>query len=156
MIRTPLAPRSIFRSERCLSRRCFLHAAAGTLGALGAGLLWPTAARAAGRDPKPIPGGVPNSTGGPFLHHYFPGPADAMATQDGPPGESRANPGSDPSAITDFEGTIGVAHVQGTGTGTDTDTGNSSPLLFDGDLRFMQGVYQSVDGQFREARFVFI
>jgi hypothetical protein len=134
-----------------MSRRCFLHAAAGTLGALGVGLLGPTRIWAAGRDPKPIPGALPNG-----VHHYFPGPADATMTQDGPPGESRANPGSDPSHITDFDGTIGVAHVQGTGTGTDTDTGNSYPLLFDADLRFNEGIYQSVDGRFLQGRFAFI
>jgi hypothetical protein len=60
-------------------RRHFLHAAAGTLGALGTGFFWPTPLRAAGRDP---PAGF-----------NFPGPADAKATQDNPVG-SPQNPGS--------------------------------------------------------------
>src|SRR5207245_3756552 len=128
--------------ERALSRRWFLRAAAGTLGALGAGFLWPTWSLAAGRDPKPIPGGSPNPVGGPFIHNNDPGPADATT----------GSPGGEPSLITDFDGFVGVAHVQGTGTGTNTDTGDSFPLLFDADVRFMQGTYQSVDGRFREAR----
>jgi hypothetical protein len=44
----------------------------------------------------------------------------------------------------------------GTGTGTNTDTGETFPLLFEVDQRFMQGTYRSVDGRFLEARFVFI
>jgi hypothetical protein len=98
---------------------------------------------AAGRDPKPIPGtrlaaGVP-------IHQNAPGPADATAS-----------PGNEPITITDFDGYIGVARVQGTGTGTKTDTGETAALLFDADLRFMQGIYQSVDGRFLPARFVFV
>jgi hypothetical protein len=118
---------------------------AGTAGALGAGLLWPTRAWAAGRDPKPNPGGFANPTGGPFLHFNFPGPADAPPIN-----------GNDPTTITDFDGHIGQTQVQGTGTGTNTDTGDTFPLLFDVDARFMQGIYQSVDGRFLEARFVFV
>src|SRR5262249_46977609 len=56
--------------------------------------------------------------------------------------------------ITDFQGYIGVAEVMGTGTGTNTATGETTPLLFDCDLRFMQGVYRSVDGRFLEGRFL--
>jgi hypothetical protein len=154
MIRTPFVPRSVFRAERSLSRRRFLGAAVGTLGALGAGLLLPTRARAAGRDPNPMPGGVgANPTGGPLIHANFPGPADTPGpgTHPGPGGGG----GNDPSSITDFEGYIGVAAVDGTGTGTNTNTGDTFPLLFDCDLRFMKGVYRSVDGRFLDARFVF-
>jgi hypothetical protein len=66
------------------------------------------------------------------------------------------SPGNEPSLITDFDGFIGVARVQGTGTGTNTVTGDMSPLLYDADVRFMQGIYQSVDGRFLDARFVFV
>ncbi len=145
MIRTPLAPWGVPSGKRVLSRRRFLQGAAGTLGALGAALLLPTRALAARRDPTPIPGGIVNPAGGPFIHHNFPGPADAAAPN-----------GNDPSLITDFDGFIGEARVQGTGTGTNTDTGDTFPLLFDADMRFMQGLYQSVDGRFLEASFVFI
>jgi hypothetical protein len=144
MIRTPFARWGPPRGKCSMSRRRFLHAAAGTLGALGAGFLCPTPVLAAGRDPKPIPAGL-----------NCPGPADAKGTPDNPVGSS-TNPGGDPSSITDFDGTIGVAHVQGTGTGTNTDTGDMSPLLFDSDLRFMRGVYRSVDGRFIEATLVLV
>jgi hypothetical protein len=116
----------------------------------------PRPAWAAGRDPKPIPGGGPNPTGnGPFVHFNFPGPVDATGTADNPVG-SPGNPGGEPSTITDFEGYIGQTEVQGTGTGTDTDTGDTFALLFDVDMRFMQGIYQSVDGRFLPARFLFL
>ena len=145
MIRTPFACRSARRGICAISRRRFLHAAAGTLGALGAGLLWPTPVRAAGRDPKPIPGGFANPAGGPFVHLNV------------PPGPPDVAPGTgDPSSITDFDGFIGVTQVQGTGTGTNTVTGDTFPLLFDSDLRFMQGIYQSVDGRFRQGTFVLV
>jgi hypothetical protein len=58
--------------------------------------------------------------------------------------------------ITNFNGFIGTAHVQGTGTGTDTNTGKTFPLLFDADIRFMQGVYRGVDGRARHATFALI
>ena len=140
MKHTPFAPWGVPLGKRVLSRRRFLHAAAGTLGALGAGFLWPTPVLAAGRDPKPMPGGGPNPFGGPFLHVNPAGPADGK--------------GIDPSTITDFDGFIGSTRVQGTGTGTNTATGDTFPLLFDADLRFMQGLYQSVDGRFLQARLV--
>src|SRR5438552_2491598 len=70
--------------KRALSRRQFLWTAAGTAAALGTGLILPTPALAAGRDPRPIPGGFGNPTGGPFLHLYLPGPADAPPAP--PPG----------------------------------------------------------------------
>jgi hypothetical protein len=76
-------------------------------------------------------------------------------TTDNPAG-SPGNPGSEPSTVTDFDGFIGVAHAQGTGTGTNTDSGDTSPLLFDADLRFMKGVYQSVDGRILDARLLFV
>ena len=49
-----------------------------------------------------------------------------------------------------------AAAVQGTGTGTNTDTGDTFPLLFDSDVRFMQGIYQSVDGRFLQATFALV
>jgi hypothetical protein len=145
MIRTAFTSQSILRSQRRMSRRCFLHAAAGTFGGLGAGLFLPTPALAAGRDPKPIPESFTNPDGGPVIHFNLPGPADALPRN-----------GNEPSTITDFDGFIGVAHVQGTGTGTNTNTGDTMPLLFDVDVRFMQGVYQSSDGRFLDARFGFV
>jgi hypothetical protein len=93
--------------------------------------------------PLPIPGGVliPNPFGGPDVHHRFPGPADATS---GPNG-------GEPSTITDFDGFVGVAHVQGTGT-----DGQGNSLLWDADLRFMQGDYRAVDGRLHHGTFAFI
>jgi hypothetical protein len=93
-------------------------------------------------NPLPIPGGhpIPNPFGGPDVHHQFPGPADAT----GPVG-------GEPSLITDFNGFIGVARVQGTGR-----DGSGNSLLWDADLRFMKGVYQGVDGNIHRATFAFV
>src|SRR5262245_30975115 len=58
--------------------------------------------------PLPIPGGalIPNPFGGPDAHFNRPGPADSTV-----PGT-----GGEPSAITDFNGFVGVVRVDGTGT----------------------------------------
>jgi hypothetical protein len=79
--------------------------------------------------------------GGPDVHFHLPGPADSTI-----PGV-----GGDPSSITDFNGFIGGAHVQGTGT-----DGHGTSLLWDADLRFMQGVYRGVDGQVHTGTFAFL
>ena len=94
--------------------------------------------------PLPIPGGVlvPNPFGGPDVHFHKPGPVDSTTPD---------KVGGDPSSIDDFNGFIGVAHVQGTGT---DNSGN--PLLWDTDVRFMQGVYQGVDGNLHRGTFAFI
>jgi len=94
--------------------------------------------------PLPIPGGVlvPNPFGGPDVHFHKPGPADS-ATPD--------KVGGDPSSINDFNGFVGVAHVQGTGTDGDGNT-----LLWDVDIRFMKGVYQGVDGNLHRGTFAFV
>jgi hypothetical protein len=94
--------------------------------------------------PLPFSGGFANPTGGPFLHFYFPGPADAPPIH-----------GSEPSSIEDFHGTIGVAEIHGTGTGTDS-SGASTRLFFAADIRFMKGVYQGVDGALHTATFAFV
>jgi hypothetical protein len=64
-------------------------------------------------------------------------------------------PGMDPSSITDFNGFVGVADVQGTGTATKTD-GTSETLLFDTDMRFMKGVYVGQDGRVHQGTFGFV
>jgi hypothetical protein len=98
-----------------------------------------------GAAPLPIPGGFPNPTGGPFIHFNFPGPADAP-----PPF------GNDPATINNFDGFVGGANVDGTGTALNTTTGATSTLLFDVDVRFMQGVYQGVDGDMHKGTFAFV
>jgi hypothetical protein len=87
-------------------------------------------------DPKPIPETL-FGTATPF-HIQLPGPDTEL------------------SAISDFNGVLGVAAVSGTGTGTNTNTGASNPLVFDADMRFMQGQYIGMDGQNHEGTFVFV
>lgn len=123
-----------------LARRQFVKAAAGsTAAAFSAGLWLPGMAWAsdttAPDDPKPIP--LVIFPGTPF-HVAIPGP------------------GAEGSTITDFDGIVGVALLGGTGTGTDTKTGATTPLLFDVDMRFMQGTYFGVDGRQRQGTFGFV
>jgi hypothetical protein len=127
-------------AERGLSRARFLRngaAAAGGLGGLG--LLHPSLAfaRKSSGDPKPIPGGfdenfnlVPSN---PLIHVLPPAVGLEMST------------------ITDFNGVVAAAEIQGTAHGSD-----HTSYAFDADMRFMQGTYVDVDGQVREAAFGFI
>jgi hypothetical protein len=96
--------------------------------------------------PLPIPGGVgvPNPFGGPDIHANVVGPADSTVTVPFPTG-------GEPSTITDFIGSIGVARVNGTGT-----DGAGHTLLWDVDMRFMQGTYQGVDGELHFGTFAFV
>src|SRR6476660_7425570 len=118
-----------------LTRRRFLGGAAG---ALGATALLPVAAVArprTDRTPQPIPGGL--EVGGNTFHVFGFGP------------------GQEPSTITDFNGFVGVCDVQGTGTATNPD-GSTETLLFDTDMRFMQGVYVGQDGEVHRGTFGFV
>jgi hypothetical protein len=94
--------------------------------------------------PVPIPGGllVPNPLGGPDAHFHLPGPVDSSTPN---------AVGGDPSTIYNFNGFVGVAHVQGTGT---DNSGNT--LFWDTDLRFMKGVFQLSDGSIEHATFAFV
>ena len=98
--------------------------------------------------PVPIPGlafpTVGNPFAGPDIHADFPGPADNTT-----PGFKAV--GGEPSSITNFNGFIGVAHVEGTGT---DNSGNT--LFWDTDLRFMKGVFQLSDGSIEHATFAFV
>ena len=93
--------------------------------------------------PLPIPGGfpIPNPFGGPDVHGNLAGPVDS--TLDGIGGE--------PSSITNFNGFVGVAHVEGTGT-----DGSGNNLLWDADLRFMKGVFEGADGKLQNGTFAFV
>jgi hypothetical protein len=84
---------------------------------------------------------VPNPFGGPEVHANLPGPADSTT-----PGI-----GGEPSSVTDFNGFVGVALVDGTGTDA---SGNL--LLWEVDLRFMKGVYRGVDDEFHHGAFAFV
>ena len=91
--------------------------------------------------PLPIPGIFNPGLGGPDIHFQKPGPAD----------NTSGRFGGEPSSITDFNGFVGVAHVQGTGT---DNSGNT--LFWDTDLRFMHGVYQGTDGRIHSGTFAFV
>ena len=128
-----------FWERALLSRRQFMTAAAATTGVvLGSGLWMPGLVQAGDNAPRPIPGGFPLF--GKFFH------VDP----------SSPGPNAENSSIFDFHGTIGAAHIGGTGTGTNTDNGSTRHLLFDVDMRFMQGVYIGLDGEKHHGTFSFI
>jgi hypothetical protein len=92
-----------------------------------------------GAAPRHIPGGIqPFGPGTEVFHVFLPGE------------------GNEPSTITDFHGSIGIAMVDGTGKGINTKTGATTPLTFDTDTRFMQGVYIGVDGEKHRGTFALI
>ncbi len=126
-----------FWERAMMSRRKFIGAAAGTTGAILASGLWmPKLALAAGSDPNPIPGGI--VVGGQLFHVFLLGE------------------GNEPSTITDFKGSVGVAQVQGTGKAINTRTGSHETLNYDTDVRFMQGIYIGMDGRQYSDTFGFI
>jgi PEP-CTERM motif-containing protein len=94
--------------------------------------------------PIPIPGGllVPNPFGGPDVHFHAPGPVDSATPN---------TVGGDPSTIYNFNGFVGVAHVEGTGT---DNSGRN--LFWDTDLRFMEGAFLLADGNIAQDAFAFV
>ena len=123
-----------------MSRTQFLRrGAVATLAvAGGAGLLRARGARAATpADPKPIPGGFDENfnlvPSGAFIHVLPPIIGLEMAT------------------ITDFDGVIAAAEIQGTAQGTD-----GTQYTFDTDMRFMHGRYVGMDGRLYQGSFGFI
>ena len=98
--------------------------------------------------PVPIPGLLFPTLGNPFagpdIHIGLPGPADNTA-------QGFRTVGGEPSTITNFNGFIGVANVQGTGT---DNSGNT--LFWDTDLRFMKGVFQDSGGDIQKGTFAFV
>jgi hypothetical protein len=122
--------------QRALSRRQFLGASAAATGAAMTAPLWvPGLVEASSVDPKPIPDTI--APGAPF-HVQLPVPGNELST------------------ITDFNGVLGVSAIAGTGTAINTNTGVSTHLVFDTDMRFMQGQYIGTDGQNHEGTFVFV
>jgi len=140
-VAAPYQPQQIpdRHARHVLSRRAFMGGAAGvSAAAVSAGLLRPTAAFAA----KPF-----NAT---------PRPTTTVQTINGLDFHiTNFEPGMDPSTITDFNGFVGVADVQGTGIGTNSD-GSTEMLLFDTDMRFMSGVYVGQDGRVHKGTFGFV
>jgi hypothetical protein len=125
--------------KHVLSRRAFLGGTAGvTAATVGTGLLRPTAAFAAKPlNPAPKPTTAVLNIGGTDFH------VTPFAD------------GVDPSSITDFNGFVGVAEVQGTGTATNPD-GTTETLVFDTDMRFMSGVYVGQDDKVHKGAFGFV
>ena len=134
--------------QRALSRRRFLQASSAAAGGLiiGAQGWMPARASVPGDTPKAIPGGftagfcgLPDTE---VFHNFAPNVFDP--------------PNTDRSGVFDFNGHIGYAVIDGAGTGHNTITNTTTPLLFEVDLRFMQGEYVGVDGRYRHATFCLI
>jgi hypothetical protein len=122
-----------------ISRARFLRRGAIALGGIaGVGLLDSNAAyaRATG-EPRPIPGG--------FDEFFNPVPSDPLIHVLPP------SVGFEMATVTDFNGVIGAAELQGTASGSD-----GSAYTFDTDMRFMQGAYVGLDGRVYEGAFGFI
>lgn len=115
--------------ERALSRRQVIaSAASGTALALGASLWAPDVAEAASHT---------STSPRPIPEVLIPGTSFHVLS-----------PGSEePSTITDFNGFVGATDIQGKGT---------DGLLFDVDMRFMQGVYVGLDGRVHRGTFGFV
>lgn len=120
-----------------LTRRRFVGVSAA--GVTGAGLLRAVPAFAKSTSaPKPIPGGF-------ALPSFTPVPTNADVHVL-PPAI-----GFEMSTITDFNGTVAAAEIQGTATGSD-----GSHWFFDTDMRFMDGEYVGEDGQHHHGTFGFV
>jgi hypothetical protein len=135
--------------ERALSRRGVLQAAgAAGLALAGARMLRPTAGWAAPTggvaEPRPIPGGFVTVDGRRW-HAYPPGRSDPL---------DPSSVMNEPSAITDFDGVMTIAQVQG--MGMESRDGHSVPLPYDADMRIMAGRYVGLDGQEHNGHFVLI
>jgi hypothetical protein len=63
--------------------------------------------------------------------------------------------GSEPSSVGDFNGVVGAAIIDGTGVGRSA-SGATEQLLFDTDMRFMQGTFRGTDGLAHEGTFAFV
>ena len=134
--------------ERALSRGQFIGTAAGVTGAaLSSGLWMPGLAHAEKSmpaTPKPIPDFFVPFPGSQQVHLNL--PQNVIVTRNG-----MTTIAADPSTMTDFNGFVGLANVDGTGT-----DGNGNPLFFDVDMRFMKGRYVGVDGKRYHATFGFV
>jgi hypothetical protein len=85
--------------------------------------------------------------GGQLFHVFGPGPEGA--------GIDPID--AEPSTITDFTGTVGLAYLNGTVTRTNRATGEVRTLPTVGsDMRFMQGRYRNTDGRLQEGTFAFV
>jgi hypothetical protein len=133
------------RSPPRMTRRRFVGSAAGTAvlgGMLGSGLFRPglAAPKAASFAPVPIPGGF--TVNDALFHVFGPNPSD---------------PDLEPSTITNMNGFVGLASLDGMVTQTDTTTGTSQRFPFvNTDMRFMQGNFRGADGRIHQGTFALV
>ena len=121
--------------DRAISRRRVLAGGVGAAGLLATSGVWsPVIGHHIASDPKPIPGVI--FPGTPF-HIEFP------------------ILGNEVSAITDFNGFVGAAEIQGAGDAWEKGAQTSHRLAFDADVRFMTGTYVGVDGRKQHGTFAF-
>jgi hypothetical protein len=140
--------------QKWVSRCNLIRGAAGA--AIGTGLLRAHSAYAGDDDDdkgcrgarlKPIPGGgAPFKPFGVPVHHN-PNPLS--------PTTPLADI-SDPSQITDFDGLVGLTHIQGGGTATNATTSATTTLAFRADMGFARGKFIDIDGQLRRGTFAFV
>jgi hypothetical protein len=118
------------------SRRGFLQAGA----ILAAGLAIPPVLSGSPEHPlpKPIPGGLDLLGNGNIFHVYLPGTAPELST------------------IGDFNGVLGATEILGDWAGSGVTPPADTPLVFDADVRFMDGEYIGRDGRNHQGTFVFV
>ena|SRR6266567_2646046 len=118
------------------SRRGFLQAGA----TLAAGLAIPSTLRASVEHslPNPIPGGLDLLGNGHIFHVYLPGTSPELAT------------------VTDFNGVLGATEILGDWSGGGVTATADTPLVFDADVRFMDGEYIGRDGHHDQGTFAFV
>jgi len=129
-----------------MSRRSFGRFIAGTAAvgaAVGTGLLRPEAAAAAPGTfaPVPIPGGSP-VLGGSY-HVFGPGLIDPVDAE--------------PITVTNFDGFIGLAYLNGMVTQTNKQTGETDRYPFlNSDMRFMTGNFWGTDRRMHQGTFALV
>jgi hypothetical protein len=141
------------RWRGALSRRQFAAMAAGAavVGAtLGAGVWRPRLAQAR-QSPAPVP--IPG--GSPFLQNAFGHTSHVFGP--GPAGMSIDPIDAEPATITDFNGFVGLAYLNGTVRQINTTTGEIRTLPFlNTDMLFMKGVFRDTAGQLRHGAFALV
>jgi hypothetical protein len=141
--------------EGGLSRRQFLRTAGAASGAVVAATALRPAlafADAGSVRPRPIPYGLPGSVfGDPHNTHFYHVLPPLPPGSDGKPGQY-----IDCSTITDFNGMMAAANINGTGTGTATPGNPGGRFTFNVDMRFMDGTYVGANRKQHEGTFAFV
>jgi len=127
-------------SRRQFTRTAASAAAAGAVFGLGTS----RAAASAPGDPVPIPGGEPKIGG--MFHTFGPTPDGSFSPID-----------AEPITITNFNGFVGLAYINGIAQRTNKRTGKIDMLpMISSDLRFMTGVYRGADERIHQGAFAFV